>query len=71
MDLLYLFEEFPDKSTGTAADYDNNNKSDNTKRTTSSTVVIVVIVLSWRHKGLLNREKNVNLILFQGRGHSK
>ena len=58
MDLLYLFEEFPDKSTGTAADYDNNNKSDNTKRTTSSTVVIVVIVvLSWRHEGLLRERK--------------
>ena len=56
MDLLYLFEEFPDKTTGTAGDYDNNNESDNTKGTASSTVVIVVIVLSWRDQGLL-REK--------------
>ena len=67
MDLLYLFEEFPDKTTGTAGDYDNNNESDNTKRTASSTVVIVVIVLSWRDQGLL-REKNVTLILFLVRG---
>jgi len=52
---LYLFEEFPDKTTGTAGDYDNNNESDNTKRTASSTVVIVVIVLSWRDQGLLIR----------------
>ena len=57
MDLLYLFEEFPDKSTGTTADYYNNNESNNTKRTSSSTVVIVV--LSWRHKGLLREKKNV------------
>ena len=55
MDLLNLFEEFPDKCTGTAADYNNNNESHNTKRTTSSTVVIVV--LSWWDQGLLREKK--------------
>ena len=61
-DLLYLFEEFPDQSTGTAGDYNYNNQSDNTKRTAPSTIVIVV--LSWWDQGLLI-EKNVDLRLFQ------